>query len=57
MCGGEVLACESAERRQDCIQVHGAMGFAWESDPHLVWKRAMVYSRAFGTPDNTVTQS
>ena len=48
----KILASESAARAvKHCIQIHGAMGFAWEAEPHLLWKRAMVYEHAFGRPD------
>lgn len=40
-----LLADEAAERgARDCLQVHGGMGFTWESDVHLHLKRA--WSRA-----------
>jgi alkylation response protein AidB-like acyl-CoA dehydrogenase len=49
----KVLAGEAALRAaKNCIQVHGGMGYAWESDPHLLWKRAMIYNRSFGSPDD-----
>jgi alkylation response protein AidB-like acyl-CoA dehydrogenase len=48
----KVLAGDAAQRAaKNCIQVHGGMGYAWESDPHLLWKRAMIYERAFGSTD------
>ncbi|MHB8696216.1 MAG: acyl-CoA dehydrogenase family protein [Solirubrobacteraceae bacterium] len=49
----KVLAGEAAMRAaKNCIQVHGGMGYAWETDPHLLWKRAMIYNRSFGSPDD-----
>ncbi|WP_346796504.1 acyl-CoA dehydrogenase family protein [Halomonas sp. Bachu 37] len=36
------MACQSA------VQVHGAMGYAWETDVHLLLKRAMVLSTQWG---------
>jgi alkylation response protein AidB-like acyl-CoA dehydrogenase len=41
-----LLADEAAERgARDCLQVHGGMGFTWESDVHLHLKRAWVRAR------------
>ncbi|MPY63185.1 acyl-CoA dehydrogenase family protein [Streptomyces spongiae] len=40
-----LLADEAARRgARDCLQVHGGMGFTWESDVHLHLKRAWVRS-------------
>ncbi|MFC4471962.1 acyl-CoA dehydrogenase family protein [Streptomyces xiangluensis] len=42
----KLLADESAEQgARDCLQVHGGMGFTWESDVHLHLKRAWVRAR------------
>ncbi|WP_455754041.1 acyl-CoA dehydrogenase family protein [Streptomyces hygroscopicus] len=39
----KLLADEAAVRNaRDCLQVHGGMGFTWESDVHLHLKRAWV---------------
>ncbi|MEV8317315.1 acyl-CoA dehydrogenase family protein [Streptomyces sp. NPDC059900] len=41
--GAKLLADEAAVRgARDCLQVHGGMGFTWESDVHLHLKRAWV---------------
>ncbi|WP_221348159.1 acyl-CoA dehydrogenase family protein [Streptomyces beigongshangae] len=41
-----LLADEAAERgARDCLQVHGGMGFTWESDVHLHLKRAWCRAR------------
>ncbi|WP_328318087.1 acyl-CoA dehydrogenase family protein [Streptomyces sp. NBC_00388] len=41
--GAKLLADEAAVRNaRDCLQVHGGMGFTWESDVHLHLKRAWV---------------
>ena len=37
---------------QDCIQVHGGMGFTWEVDAHLYLKRAFVLDTVFGSGDH-----
>jgi alkylation response protein AidB-like acyl-CoA dehydrogenase len=37
------LAAEVLERAAEtCIQVHGGIGFTWEHDAHLYWRRAKV---------------
>ncbi|MBR7677341.1 acyl-CoA dehydrogenase, partial [Streptomyces daliensis] len=39
--GAKLLADEAAVRNaRDCLQVHGGMGFTWESEVHLHLKRA-----------------
>lgn len=44
-----LLADEAALRgARDCLQVHGGMGFTWESDVHLHLKRAWVRARRSG---------
>ncbi|MGP4044187.1 acyl-CoA dehydrogenase family protein [Streptomyces sp. 2A115] len=41
-----LLADDAAERgARDCLQVHGGMGFTWESDVHLHLKRAWLRTR------------
>ncbi|MEU1195427.1 acyl-CoA dehydrogenase family protein [Streptomyces sp. NPDC005813] len=49
-----VLADEAAVRgARDCLQVHGGMGFTWESDVHLHLKRAWVRTyRAGGATES-----
>ena len=32
-----------------CLQVHGGLGFTWESDVHLYLKRSQLDQRSFGT--------
>ncbi|WP_316749525.1 acyl-CoA dehydrogenase family protein [Streptomyces herbicida] len=44
-----LLADEAAERgARDCLQVHGGMGFTWESEVHLHLKRAWVRAQRCG---------
>ncbi|MFJ8054840.1 acyl-CoA dehydrogenase family protein [Streptomyces sp. NPDC096142] len=44
-----LLADEAAVRgARDCLQVHGGMGFTWESEVHLSLKRAWVRARRGG---------
>ncbi|MEU8589115.1 acyl-CoA dehydrogenase family protein [Streptomyces sp. NPDC048664] len=44
-----LLADEAAVRgARDCLQVHGGMGFTWESDVHLFLKRAWVRTQRTG---------
>ncbi|MER5405050.1 acyl-CoA dehydrogenase family protein [Streptomyces sp. NPDC002769] len=45
-----LLADDAALRgARDCLQVHGGMGFTWESDVHLYLKRAWVRTRRGGS--------
>jgi alkylation response protein AidB-like acyl-CoA dehydrogenase len=45
-----LLADEAAVRgARDCLQVHGGMGFTWESDVHLYLKRAWTRTRRTGS--------
>ncbi|MFF4352099.1 acyl-CoA dehydrogenase family protein [Streptomyces sp. NPDC001530] len=44
-----LLADEAAVRgARDCLQVHGGMGFTWESDVHLYLKRAWLRTQRTG---------
>lgn len=36
---------------QEAIQLHGGVGFTWEYDPHLYFKRAQASTQWLGTPD------
>jgi alkylation response protein AidB-like acyl-CoA dehydrogenase len=36
---------------QECVQLHGGIGFTWEHPAHLLLKRAKSSSIAFGSPD------
>ncbi|HEV2452079.1 MAG TPA: acyl-CoA dehydrogenase family protein [Streptosporangiaceae bacterium] len=42
------VAVKAAE---ECVQLHGGIGFTWEHPAHLYLKRAKSSSVAFGTPD------
>ncbi|HEY2443658.1 MAG TPA: acyl-CoA dehydrogenase family protein [Streptosporangiaceae bacterium] len=42
------VAVKAAE---ECVQLHGGIGFTWEHPAHLYLKRAKSGSIAFGTPD------
>ena len=35
---------------EECVQLHGGIGFTWEHPAHLFLKRAKAASVAFGTP-------
>jgi alkylation response protein AidB-like acyl-CoA dehydrogenase len=35
---------------QECVQLHGGIGFTWEHPAHLYLKRAKASSVLFGTP-------
>ncbi|HYB86419.1 MAG TPA: acyl-CoA dehydrogenase family protein [Streptosporangiaceae bacterium] len=36
---------------EECVQMHGGIGFTWEHPAHLLLKRAKSGSMAFGSPD------
>jgi alkylation response protein AidB-like acyl-CoA dehydrogenase len=36
---------------EECVQLHGGIGFTWEYPAHLYLKRAKASAIAFGTPD------
>jgi len=43
--------CEAAvSAAQECVQLHGGIGFTWEHPAHLYLKRAKAASVAIGTP-------
>lgn len=49
----KVFMAESAlEAVQDCLQVHGGIGFAWEHDLHLYMRRVASGVAMFGTADD-----
>jgi alkylation response protein AidB-like acyl-CoA dehydrogenase len=47
-------ACSDAYFRaaSACIQIHGGVGFTWENDTHLYFKRARSSEAFLGTPDH-----
>jgi alkylation response protein AidB-like acyl-CoA dehydrogenase len=43
------LAPAAAQRcMQDCIQVHGGIGFTWEHDTNVYYRRALMLAASFG---------
>ncbi|BBZ01190.1 acyl-CoA dehydrogenase [Mycolicibacterium chitae] len=43
------LAPAAAQRcAEDCIQVHGGIGFTWEHDTNVYYRRALVIAASFG---------
>ena len=45
-----VIVPDAAVRAaQDCIQVHGGIGFTWEHDAHLYYRRALALRALLGT--------
>ncbi len=57
---GDALFMQAAEARREatdaalfatreCIQLHGGVGFTWEFDPHLYFRRAQTLSQRMGT--------
>jgi alkylation response protein AidB-like acyl-CoA dehydrogenase len=45
---GSEVAVRAAE---ECVQMHGGIGFTWEHPAHLYLKRAKATAVAFGSPD------
>src|SRR6266545_4986481 len=44
--------CDTAVKAaEECVQLHGGIGFTWEHSAHLYLKRAKSSASAFGTPD------
>ena len=41
----------AVQAAQECVQMHGGIGFTWEHTPHLFLKRAKADSIGFGTAD------
>lgn len=49
----KAMACETAFFcAQEAIQLHGGVGFTWEYDPHLYFKRAQANSSWLGSADS-----
>jgi alkylation response protein AidB-like acyl-CoA dehydrogenase len=47
----KAVCCEAAvTAAQECVQMHGGIGFTWEHPAHLFLKRAKAASVTFGTP-------
>lgn len=44
-----VVPDAAVEAAQQCIQVHGGIGFTWEHDAHLYYRRALALRAALGT--------
>jgi len=48
----KVFASDAARyAAQEAIQLHGGVGFTWEYDPHLYFKRAQAFSHWLGSTD------
>ncbi len=49
------LAPAAAQRcTQDCIQVHGGIGFTWEHDANVYYRRALILAAgSLAAPDST----
>lgn len=48
----KLLACQAASRAAaEMIQFHGGIGFTWEHDSHLYFRRARAATNLFGGPD------
>ena len=42
---------------QDCIQAHGGIGFTWEHDAHLYFKRAKTLEQHYGSTEAQLEQA
>jgi alkylation response protein AidB-like acyl-CoA dehydrogenase len=52
--GARIVASRAAQRATTtCIQVHGGMGYTWELDAHLFFKRALVLDQTPGTTEHS----
>src|SRR5262245_4495652 len=50
-CGARISACEAFDLAgKEIIQMHGGVGFTWEYDCHLFYRRAKLLSLSLGTP-------
>ncbi len=39
------------EAGEDCIQIHGGIGYTWECDAHLYYKRGRYSRNLLGSPE------
>ena len=46
----------AVQTAQDCIQVHGGIGFTWEHDAHLYYRRALAIRGVLGTREERVNR-
>src|SRR5271168_2595366 len=46
--GWEFAAAAAQRCTQDCIQVHGGIGFTWEHDTNVYYRRALMLAACFG---------
>ena len=50
-CGSRISASEAYDLAgKDCIQMHGGVGFTWEYDCHLFYRRSKLLSLSLGAP-------
>lgn len=50
-CGARVSACEAYDlAAKEMIQMYGGVGYTWEYDCHLFYRRAKLLSLSLGTP-------
>ncbi|MFC7446702.1 acyl-CoA dehydrogenase [Rhodococcus daqingensis] len=51
-----IVADAAVQVAQDCIQVHGGIGFTWEHDAHLYYRRALAIRGVLGTREERVNR-
>ncbi|CAG1006005.1 acyl-CoA dehydrogenase [Myxococcaceae bacterium] len=52
-CGARISACKAFELAgEEMIQIHGGVGYTWEYDCHLFYRRSKLLSLALGSPSD-----
>ena len=48
----KAVACDALDRAgEECVQIHGAIGYTWECDAHLYYKRGRYSRNVLGSPE------
>jgi alkylation response protein AidB-like acyl-CoA dehydrogenase len=48
--GAAYVGEQANEIAQQCLQIHGGIGYTWEHDLHLMMRRVQANSALYGTP-------
>ncbi|MHC4109358.1 MAG: acyl-CoA dehydrogenase family protein, partial [Planctomycetota bacterium] len=52
-CIARIAACDTFSKAcEEMIQMHGGVGYTWEYDCHLFYRRAKLLSAALGSPSS-----